>query len=84
MAKQTRKTKKTETPEQKLSRWLAGAVASGLSYDGLLKAGWEAGANGFFEITGSDGIKMNYERFDLEDGRYVVVEWDVHGNVGVL
>ena len=77
MASKTRKIRKPETPEGKLSRWLVGAV-KGVRLDDVLAAGWQAGMEAYITVGG-----LNYERFDVAGG-YVVVEWDVDGNYGVL
>jgi hypothetical protein len=72
-----RKTR-NETPEQKVGRWVAGS-ARGFGYDDLIRAGWEAGCDGHLTVDG-----LNYERFYLPGGGYVVVEWDADGDVCVL
>lgn len=76
MARKTARSK--ETPEQTLARWQAGAAKRFVGYGELMDLGWEAGMDGYIEVYG-----MHYERFDLPDGGYVVVEWDYEGNIGV-
>jgi hypothetical protein len=78
MAGKARKTRKSETKEQMLARWQAGA-AKGFNAGNLMNSGWEPGMHGYITIDG-----LNYERFDLPSGGYVVVEWDEDGNYVVL
>lgn len=77
----TRAKKAEKTPEQVLAGWMAGSgkvnAPVGMTGYGL---GWEAGQVGYVTLDG-----LRYERFDLPDGTgYVVIEWDVDGNVCVL
>jgi hypothetical protein len=78
MASKTKKTRKSETKEQMLARWLASS-AKGFNAGNLMSAGWEPGMHGYITIDG-----LNYERFDLPTDGYVVVEWDTDGNYVVL
>jgi hypothetical protein len=78
MASKAKKTRKSETPGQTLTRWLVSSV-KGFNAGNLMGSGWEPGMHGYITIDG-----LNYERFDLPTGGYVVVEWDMDGNCVVL
>ena len=67
-----------ETTEKKLAGWIAGAVKT-FGYTRLIEAGWEAG-----QVAAMTIDRVNYERFDVPGGGYVVVEWDNDGTVCVL
>lgn len=70
--------KKTETPEQMLARWMADPARKSFGYDELMARGWEPGQVGYIECYG-----MRWDRWPLDDGGFVVVEWDDGGNVSV-
>jgi hypothetical protein len=66
------------TPEQRLQKMMAGRREN-VGYFQLLEAGWEPGVEGHIEVDG-----VNYERFAMPDGGFVVVEWDDGGNVNTI
>jgi hypothetical protein len=72
----TRKTKKTRTPEETLTLWLAGAAKIGSEARSMVRDRFESGSSSCVEVDG-----LHYEKFDLADldaglTGYVVVEWD--------
>ncbi len=70
--------RKTSNPEETVKGMYAGQVSGGINYTQLVASGWEAGQVAAVELNG-----VNYERFALPGGGYVVVEWDTDGNVCV-
>jgi len=74
--------RKRESPEETVNRWIAGSARelkqTSFGYSELMDAGWEPGTVGHLTVDG-----VNYEKYELPVGGYVVVDWDESGNIGV-
>jgi hypothetical protein len=64
------------TPEQMVDEWLAGQAQADADTRERIRETWEAGCVPYVVAYGA-----RYERYWLDGGGYVVIEWDDSGNM---